>query len=416
MCASPLFSFLRAIMPSPTSATIRTTMSTRARRRGLLSREDEQKLATALRRELASLWFNLLSYPPIAIAVLDLLEDQANAAEKSKRSKTLQLDCAPLHAMRLASEKHRLRPHKGTIKILRAATLTAAEAAVGFDRCADIADLVRKEISEPKPFGFVPRKGSAVFREYMHSVEMSYQRYLFYRNTFIEKNYGLVMSIVKRYRMSQVSQEDLMQEAIFGLTKAVGRFDPERGFKFSTYASWWIRHAVTRHIHNKARMVRIPVHLISKLDRYIAAKGKLAEQGERATNDRIAEVAELPLKMVNQLNNYSLERYYSADAKNHLGLTILDRVADDFDFEGKLETGKDFEFATSLLMTLTPRERDIISARFGLNGRNEETLQKIGERHGLSRERIRQLEASVLESLRSKFTQQNGPTIRARVA
>jgi RNA polymerase primary sigma factor len=218
-----------------------------------------------------------------------------------------------------------------------------------------------------------------------------------------EANLRLVVSVAKRYRWSSLPLSDLIQEGNLGLLHAVDKFQYRRGFKFSTYATWWIRQAITRAIADRGRTIRIPVHMMETLNLVARSRTALTNAlGREPTTEEIARHAKIPARKVKLVLDaapqpVSLEMPVGEDAT--LAEFLEDRSA-----TSPLDTLADEDRATLLgraLQRLTPRERQILQLRFGLGEGDAQTLDEIGQRFGLTRERIRQLEMKALAKLRS---------------
>jgi RNA polymerase primary sigma factor len=236
------------------------------------------------------------------------------------------------------------------------------------------------------------------------------------KREFIEANLRLVVSVAKRYLRSGMSLLDLIQEGNLGLMKAVDRFQYRRGFKFSTYATWWIRQSITRGIADRARTIRIPVHMTEVLARFGAARRVLEDAlGREPTAEELARRLRIPVAQVRRLiaapaRVVSLDAPIAADETTSLGDLLEDVQAARPDATvGDREIGEQLERA---LAVLTPRERDVIRLRFGLGGDREHTLEEIGRRLALTRERIRQIEVRALGKLRE---QAGGRALRALI-
>ena len=237
------------------------------------------------------------------------------------------------------------------------------------------------------------------------------------KDKMIHSNLRLVVKIARDYQNYGLPLMDLISEGNIGLTRAVERFDPDRGSKMSTYASWWIKQSIKRALANQAKTVRLPVHIVEKISRIRQAGNVIAKQmGRDASDEEISRITGLSTSKVSAIREAS-QTTASLDAK--IGLeedtNLMEIIADESAINpGEHLAQKDvFEKMQSLLSSLDKRERSILNARFGLDGKEPLTLDQVGEKLGYTRERIRQVQNQALKKLRNGLDEPNSPALVA---
>ncbi len=341
------------------------------------------------------LWEAVLSYAPVITRMLDAIEmvpDFAAPSEvKALRKLATGRDAKALarQAVRVA---RKLRATDTDHLFIDAALVAIDHVALGIG--------VRGDDS-----GSVGR--AKVFSEWLRRVHSANRAANDARNDFVKANLRLVVSIARRFNHGRMALADLIQEGNLGLLKAVERYDYKRGFRFSTYASWWIRHAISRALADKGREVRLPVHMIDAQHRLAKARRQLTgELGRQPTSEELARATNMPLDKVEKMRTWLLEQSISLDKPvgddegRVLGEVLEDPDREDISPTGDLEWEALTNEVKAMLGELRPIEADILRQRFGLGTEQELTLKEIGDKYNLSRERIRQLQEQALGKMR----------------
>ena len=224
------------------------------------------------------------------------------------------------------------------------------------------------------------------------------------KNRMIAANLRLVVAIARRYAGHGLQLMDLVQEGSLGLMKAVEKFDPDKGFKFSTYATWWIRQAITRAIADQGRTIRIPVHMVESINKTYRVSGKLLQElGRTPSEEEIAETMDLPPEKIREILRVAQE---PVSLETPIGeeddSLLMDFIASEEMTEPETVADRSLmrEQVRQIMSTLTPRERRVLELRYGIADGEMHTLEEVGKEFNVTRERIRQIEAKALRKLR----------------
>jgi RNA polymerase primary sigma factor len=384
----------------------------------LMSPEQEQQAAQEIQRARSELWVALLGYAPFVAAVVEAIELRLPSEPRLTQGLTGDLTRA-LSEIGVASRKIRdrqTRAHREQFD--RAVAALAVELArIDTDNeIADpiVADLRRLAEGERRLHTLhvtLPPVGSLPFARHVARVQRCAASLLAAKNRFVRANLRLVVTMARRFNHGRLPLADLIQEGNMGLLKAVDRFDPARGFRFSTYASWWIRHAIGRGLADKGREVRVPVHMIEvhhRLER--VRKTFSSSAGREPTDEELAAQAGVPLGKIERLRHClmdsgtSLDTPIGSDDVRTLGELLQDesvQEASDLLADRRME-----HKVRELLAQLRPIEADVLRKRFGFDADEPLTLREIGDQYSLSRERIRQVQEQALGKIRRELRRQ----------
>ena len=377
----------------------------------VMSPEEELAAATRIADLRIELWKRLLGYPPFVEGIVALLEEQLDPED---------VPTALLRAIRRSARSLRDRETRANKDRFEADRIALADA-VGFldtdGLVSDqlLADLVSIELGQRGGLAIAvrpPRRGSKPFKAYVERARQAHIALRTVKNRFVKSNLRLVVSIARRFNHGRMPLQDLIQEGNIGLMKAVDRFDHRKGFRFSTYGSWWIRHAISRAIADKGRAVRLPVHMIDAYHKVSKARRELeTKHGREPTHEELATHTGLAATKIAKMDTLLLDQPVSLDrpVNERDGRKVIDFLED----EEQQRPGESLE-ATALneqvrqmIHALRPIEADILRKRFGLGDDRELTLKQIGEQYSLSRERIRQLQEQALGKIRRELARRD---------
>ncbi len=369
----------------------------------LLEPQQERDIARSIEETEILTWELLFSHPSASDYIIGLVEARLDNSLKDFRA----VRRAATKARKSRTKANRLElrkaAHKAAVK-LRALDLDRVhiETILAHLEALRVGTITNRDVKLP----FSPR--SRTFAQLMEEAKATFEGAAKLRNDFVHANLRLVVTMARRYDHGGMPLADLIQEGNLGLMHAVSRFDYRRGLRFSTYACWWIRHAIGRALADKSRAVRIPVHMLEAQQQLQKVQLKLtSELGRQPTTRELAEAAQMPVTKLNQMHRYlmgqpmSLDRpLRGGDDERAFGDLLADPTTEDSSPVDRLTIQTLTERVAKLMTGLSPIEADVLRQRFGLADEQERTFREIGDKYHLSRERIRQIQNAALGKLR----------------
>ncbi|MBZ5710959.1 sigma-70 family RNA polymerase sigma factor [Nannocystis pusilla] len=377
----------------------------------VMTKDEETAAALKIGELRKRVWVAILNYPPYVAPICALLRERLGDEA---------CPLAALTALERASRTLRDRDLRCNHDAFHAARNDLAAAMLAADLDGELADAILADLTSLQNDRGArvslkvnpPRRGSVPFARYAADVRKQHAALAAARNAFVRANLRLVVALARRFHRGNVPLQDLIQEGNLGLMKAVDRFDPARGCRFSTYGSWWIRHAISRSIADKARSVRLPVHMIDACNKVSRARREFeAREGREPTDQELSVASGVSVERIARMGWSLIESPLSLalPASRDGEASLVDTVADP-DYVAPsdvLDRELLHEQLQEVFAQLSPLEADILRKRVGLDGEEEMTLKEIGAGYSLSRERIRQLQEGALAKLRAEFSRRH---------
>ena len=377
-------------------------------RLSVLRPQEEFESARQLESLEVALWVQLLAFPPMAEHVLKICEKTLiDGVEKARPVVEFRAVRRILGDKRRVETRDRDKYDRAVVRAAEKLRVLDSDRLAVEAAMRELRTITRGEPGRLVDDALAVAPQSKPYRTYIAGVAGAFMRVQTAKNEFVKANLRLVVSIARRFNFGRMPLADLIQEGNIGLIKAVERFDHRRGYRFSTYASWWIRHAISRALADKGRAVRLPVHMIDAYHRLGKARKELQGTfGRMPTTEELADKSGIPAAKIEKMRTFLTDQSFSLDrpVNDEDGRLFIDFLQDPND-EG--ETTDDMLVGETMstevrsqLAHLRPIEADILRQRFGFDTDEELTLKEIGEKYKLSRERIRQLQEQALDKMR----------------
>jgi len=370
----------------------------------VLGPEEETALAQDIEALEVEVWRRVLSFAPVTAHVAARIGESLEEPP-AKELRAVERAAAKVESAGDAAAQRRL--DKAAIKAATIARPTDQDKELLKDLVAELNAYAGKARGSVRDTDIHCSGKSREYRAFVANVRLAFGAATRARDAFVRANLRLVISIARRYSKGPMGLADLIQEGNLGLLKAVDRFDYRRGFRFSTYASWWIRHSVGRALADRGREVRVPVHMVDASYRLKKAKRDLiARLGREPSESELASETEMSLDKLQQMsrlllgNPVSMNQPVSNDDDRPMVEVFQDPHAEEVTPEDSLDRGIIERELRNVISDLSPIETDVVRRRFGLAGEREHTLQEIADSYHRSRERIRQIQAGALKKLR----------------